>query len=88
MTARRDPATVYHKMKLAEFEALADSFNWTAYFTTLQTPPMDSLNVAVPDFFKGEEALLKCVSAGRLENLSHFPSAPRPGRHAADEIRR
>jgi putative endopeptidase len=62
ITSRRDPAAVYHKMKLAEFEALADSFSWSLYFTTLQAPPMESLNVAVPDFFKGEEALLKTVS--------------------------
>jgi putative endopeptidase len=62
VTARRDPAMVYHKMKLAEFEALADSFDWTLYFTTLQTPKMDSLNVAVPAFFKGDEQLLKSVS--------------------------
>jgi endothelin-converting enzyme/putative endopeptidase len=59
ITTRRDPMAVYHKMKLAEFEALADSFNWSAYFQALQTPPMADLNVAVPDFFKGIEALLK-----------------------------
>jgi len=62
VTARRDPVKVYHKMKLAEFEALADSFNWNLYFTTLRTPPLQGLNVAVPDFFKGEESLLKSVS--------------------------
>jgi putative endopeptidase len=62
ITARRDPQTVYHKMKLAEFEALNDSFSWSVYFTALQTPKMESLNVAVPDFFKGEERLLKTVS--------------------------
>ncbi|HTA45579.1 MAG TPA: M13 family metallopeptidase [Bryobacteraceae bacterium] len=62
VTSRRDPAMVYHKMKLAEFEALADSFDWTLYFTTLQTPKMESLNVAVPGFFKGEEHLLKSQS--------------------------
>ena len=62
ITSRRDPVKVYHKMKLTEFEALDDSFNWSLYFTMLQTPPMQSLNVAVPDYFKGQEALLKSVS--------------------------
>ncbi len=74
-------------MKLAEFEALADSFDWSLYFATLQTPPMDSLNVAVPDFFKGEEQLLKSVSLDGLENLPHLPSGRQPGRRAAHEIR-
>jgi endothelin-converting enzyme/putative endopeptidase len=59
ITARRDPVQVYHKMKLAEFEALDDSFNWGLYFQTLQTPPMAALNVAVPDYFKGQEKILK-----------------------------
>ena len=62
ITARRDPLQVYHKMKLAEFEALAPSFDWALYFTTLQTPAMPNLNVAVPDFFKGEDPLLKSIS--------------------------
>jgi putative endopeptidase len=61
ITSRRDPAKVYHKMKLAEFEALADSFNWSLYFATIQAPPMENLNVAVPDFFKAQEKLLKTI---------------------------
>ncbi len=61
VTARRDPVQVYHKMTLVQFEGLADSFNWSLYFATINTPPMQSLNVAVPDFFKGEENLLKTV---------------------------
>jgi putative endopeptidase len=59
VTSRRDPGKVYHKMKLAELAALADSFNWARYFTGMNAPKMDNLNVAVPDFFKGVEALLK-----------------------------
>jgi putative endopeptidase len=61
VTSRRDPQQVYHKMKLAQFEGLADSFSWSLYFSTLQAPAMESLNVAVPDFFKGQEPLLKSV---------------------------
>ena len=61
ITTRRDPAAVYHKMKLNEFEGLADSFTWNLYFSIIQTPPMAELNVVAPDFFKGLEALLKSV---------------------------
>ncbi|MDP9170522.1 MAG: M13 family metallopeptidase [Acidobacteriota bacterium] len=59
VTTRRDPEKVYHKMKLSEFEALSDSFSWNRYFAILQTPPMQNLNVATPDFFRGQETLLK-----------------------------
>ena len=62
ITSRRDPVAVYHKMKLADFEALDSAFDWNLYFATLHTPPMESLNVAVPDFFKGQAQLLKSVS--------------------------
>ena len=72
VTNRRDPQQTYHKMKLAEFEALSDSFNWSLYFATLQTPKMESLNVAVPDFFKGEEALLKTVSIADWDTYLTF----------------
>ena len=59
VTTRRDPLKVYHKLKLSDFETLEGSFDWNLYFTSLHTPPMDSLNVAVPDFFKDEDQLLK-----------------------------
>jgi len=59
VTSRRNPEKVYHKMKPGELAALADSFNWARYFAVINAPKMDSLNVAVPDYFKGMEALLK-----------------------------
>ncbi|MEP6714888.1 MAG: M13 family metallopeptidase [Terriglobia bacterium] len=59
VTTRRDPEKVYHKMTLSEFEALSDSFSWSRYFAIMRTPPMKDLNVATPDFFKGQEVLLK-----------------------------
>jgi putative endopeptidase len=62
VTSRRDPQQVYHKMKLTQFEALDDSFSWSQYFAILMTPSMDSVNVAVPDFFKAQEQLVKTVS--------------------------
>lgn len=59
VTTRRDPASVYHMMKLSEFEGLSDSFAWGRYFAAIKTPPLQSVNVAAPDFFKGQQALLK-----------------------------
>ena len=49
---RRDPQKLYHKMTVQEFEALAPSFHWNAYFTKVGLPSLASLNVAAPDFFK------------------------------------
>ncbi len=58
VVARRDPAKVYHKMTDRELESLTPSFAWPRYFAGVGTPPVHSLNVAVPDFFKQMEALI------------------------------
>jgi len=48
---RRDPVNVYHKMTVAELQALAPSLDWKSYFTSWKLP-INDLNVSVPDFFK------------------------------------
>ena len=57
--ARREPENVYHKMTRQDLESLAPSFDWKAYFSTLGARDVPGLNVAVPDFIKGVESLLK-----------------------------
>jgi endothelin-converting enzyme/putative endopeptidase len=57
--ARRDPASVYHRMTRAELEALAPAFPWDRYFTALGLSQLTSLNVVAPEFFKAMEALLQ-----------------------------
>ena len=59
VTSRRDPTKLYHMMKMTEFQALADSFNWSRYFAALGAPKLDVLNVAAPDFFRAQEQLIK-----------------------------
>jgi putative endopeptidase len=48
--SRRDPEKVYHKMTVAELVALAPAFDWVKFFHGLGAPPIQSLDVAVPDF--------------------------------------
>jgi endothelin-converting enzyme/putative endopeptidase len=59
VTARRDPANVYHRMPLSQLENLEPSFDWTDYLKEVNAPPIQELNVAVPDFFKAMEILVK-----------------------------
>jgi len=61
VVTRRDPAKTYNMMTLAQFKGLSDSFNWSKYLTALNAPKLDKLNVAAPDFFKGQEKLLKSI---------------------------
>jgi endothelin-converting enzyme/putative endopeptidase len=59
VTQRRDPANVYHKMPVTDLVEMNPSFAWNRYLRATDTPPVQSLNVAVPDFFKGLETVLK-----------------------------
>jgi endothelin-converting enzyme/putative endopeptidase len=59
VTERRDPANVYHKMPVSDLAAMDPSFAWKQYLRATNTPPVNSLNVAVPGFFKDLETLLK-----------------------------
>jgi putative endopeptidase len=61
VTARRDPAAIYHKMTGQELESLTPALAWPRYFAGVGTPPVRSLNVAVPLFFKHMQALLEKV---------------------------
>jgi endothelin-converting enzyme/putative endopeptidase len=67
VTSRRDPASVYHMMTLAKFEALDDSFGWARYFTALKAPKMENINAVEPDFFKGQEGVLKTTPLATLK---------------------
>src|SRR5271166_56404 len=51
-TEQRDPTKVYHKMTVADLQKDSPAFAWNKYFTSIQSPNFDSLNVAVPDFMK------------------------------------
>ena len=65
--ARRDPTQTYHKMSVQELAALTPAIDWPKYFSGLGTPAFTSLNVAVPDFFKVVNTVLKDTSLADLK---------------------
>ncbi len=58
-TSRRDPDKVYHKMTAKELATLSPDFGWQVYFEGIGTPPVQSLNVTEPEFFKQMDTVLK-----------------------------
>src|SRR5690242_5416405 len=64
---RREPSNLYHKMPVKDLEAMDLAFNWATYMRDVGTPPVESLNVAVPQFFKGLEAVLKQESLADIK---------------------
>src|SRR5215472_7604420 len=51
-TLRRDPATLDHKMKVAQIQTSAPNFHLDRYFAVSGAPHFEELNVANPDYFK------------------------------------
>jgi len=58
---RRDPYNIYHKMKVAEFQKLTPSFDWSRYFAEAGLPGVKTLNVTQPKFFEAVDQELKSV---------------------------
>jgi endothelin-converting enzyme/putative endopeptidase len=66
--SRRDPAKVYHKVHLQELAgSLNPSFSWARYLSEVKAPPIETLNVAVPDFFKNLDSLINDTSLDDLK---------------------
>ena len=68
-TEQRDPEKIYHKMSVADLQKLSPSFRWNEYFTTIQPPTFDSLNVGEPDFVKGMNTI---IATNNLDDLKTY----------------
>ncbi len=55
---RRDPYKLKNKMKIPGLEELAPNFDWRTYYSALQYPQIEILNVGDPAFFKQVNASL------------------------------
>ena len=58
---RRDPLKSYHKMTVAELQALAPAIDWKAYFKAAGFPEFADVNVAHPAFFKALNGMIASV---------------------------
>jgi endothelin-converting enzyme/putative endopeptidase len=56
---RRDPTSLYHKMKVGELEQLSPSFRWKIYFAKVGPAGLESLNVETPKFFPAMNAQIE-----------------------------
>ena len=64
---RREPSNLYHKLPVKDLEEMAPLFAWSTYMRTVGTPPVDSLNVAVPQFFKSLNTVLEQRSLDEIK---------------------
>jgi putative endopeptidase len=63
VVSRREPAKVYHKTPREQLAmSLNPSFGWTKYLADVNAPVIESLNVAVPEFFKVLDSLINTTN--------------------------
>ena len=67
--ARRNPDNTYHKMTVDQLALLTPDFEWKEFISTVGIPPVESLNVAVPDFMK---ALNTTIGDASLADLKTY----------------
>jgi endothelin-converting enzyme/putative endopeptidase len=63
----RDPEQSFHLADLASLEAQVADFPWSAYLAAIEAPAIASLDVSVPQFFDGLEAVLKSTSTADMQ---------------------
>ena len=56
---KRDPYKLYHKMTVAQLQALTPGFDWTTYFAADNFPAFTAVNVDQPEFFKRVQSLIE-----------------------------
>lgn len=61
VTSRRDPEKIYHRMPVKQLVDMNPSVSWDRYLKAIGAP-VETINVAVPEFFKQLESELKQVS--------------------------
>jgi putative endopeptidase len=59
----RDPYSNYHKMPIAQLNALTPNINWNTVFKTLELKPVDTVIVGQPEYYRALNAALKTFSA-------------------------
>ena len=75
--SRRNPQLTHHKMTVSQLAALTPGFDFKQYFADRSTPAFDTLNVAVPDFFKSLNSTLASTSLDDLKSYMtwHYVSS-------------
>ena len=65
---RRDPQNLYHKVDLAQLQALSSSFDWSLYLKEIGLGPQNTFNVTEPEFYKELDNQLQSASLDDIKN--------------------
>jgi len=66
LVSRRDPQRLYHKLAVEDVQALTPGFSWERYLHSISAPATAVINITVPDYFRGMDALLAATDLPTL----------------------
>ena len=72
---RRDPPNLYHKMTVAELEAVAPRFRWKVYLEKVGQGQLNSMNVVAPEYFRTLNAEIEKESLGDWKTYLRWHAA-------------
>lgn len=78
----RDPEANYHKMTLAELNALTPAFSWTRFFEGIGLPNPGGVNVGQPEFLKEAGAMMASIPVAEWKSYLRWQVADA----SADEL--
>lgn len=58
ITSQRNPTNVYHVMPISELQQNSPEIDWSTFLQDTGTPPVTTLNVTYPEFFKGLKTVI------------------------------
>ena len=68
VVARRNPANVNHKIKVADLQALTPGFDWHDYFKAIDAPSFTMVNVSQPQYLKALDGILASTPIADLRD--------------------
>ena len=80
----RDPQKVYHKMSVADAQALTPHLSWEAYFHAAGGPELTEINIGEPDFFKALDGMLITVPLADWKTYYRWQLIDRSARLLSD----
>ncbi|HEY6784097.1 MAG TPA: M13 family metallopeptidase [Gemmatimonadales bacterium] len=66
--SRRDPNANYHKMPIAEANGLTPHLEWRGFMKASGLPPVDSINIGQPSFFKGMDSIVAATPTADIKS--------------------
>ena len=82
----RDPQKVYHKMSVADAQALTPHLSWDAYFHAAGAPKLKEINIGEPDFFKALDGMLTSVPLADWKTYYRWQLIDRSARLLSDNF--